>query len=248
MFIPLNSVENIRDLGGIKTSDGKTIKYKKLLRSADLHRLTKDELVILKEQYDLKEVLDFRSTRSFVAKKDLLDESIEYHHILVLKELEKVSYIYGKINDTPDEFFKHIYRSLALQEEAIETWRKFFNYVLKNDDGAILYHCTSGKDRTGIATIILLYVLGCSKETIIEEHMRTNEYTKPQFDSYLKNHPNCTKSEYDYYEDLYVTKLMFLDEYFRVINNQYGSFDNYIKNALKISDADRVLLRKKYLE
>jgi protein tyrosine/serine phosphatase len=43
-------------------------------------------------------------------------------------------------------------------------------------------------------------------------------------------------------------KLMFLDEYFRVINNQYGSFDNYIKNALKISDADRVLLRKKYLE
>jgi protein-tyrosine phosphatase len=71
MFIPLNSVENIRDLGGIKTSDGKTIKYKKLLRSADLHRLTKDELVILKEQYDLKEVLDFRSTRSFVNLKKI---------------------------------------------------------------------------------------------------------------------------------------------------------------------------------
>jgi protein-tyrosine phosphatase len=248
MFIPLKSVENIRDLGGIKTMDGKVVKYKKLLRSADLHRLTKDELNILKKDYDLKTVLDFRSTKSSTIKRDLIDDSIEYHHILVLKELEKVSYIYGKINATPDDFFKHIYRSLALQEEAINTWRTFLDFVLKNKDGAVLYHCTSGKDRTGIATILILYILGCSNETILEEHMRTNEYTKNQFADYLKNHPNCTKDEYDFYEDLYIAKKDFLDEYIRVINEKYGNFDNYIRDALKINDETKRKFREKYLE
>lgn len=247
MFIPLKSVENIRDLGGIKTDDGKTIKYKKLLRSADLHRLTKAELAILKEQYNLKTVLDFRSTRSSTIKKDLIDDSIEYHHILVLNELEKVSYVYGKISVSPDEFFKHIYRSLALEEKAIDTWRTFLDLVLKNNDGAILYHCTSGKDRTGIATILILYILGCSIETILTEHLRTNEYTKVQFEDYLKSHPNCSKEEYDYYEDLYIAKKEFLDEYIRVINEKYGSFDRYLKEALKIDDDSKRKFREKYL-
>jgi len=247
MFIHLTSVDNIRDLGGIETKDGKSIKYNKLLRSADLHRLTKDELTILKDQYDLKTVIDFRSTKSSIIRKDLIDDNIEYHHILVLKELEKVSYVFGEINETPDDFFKHIYRSLALKEEAINTWRTFLDLLLKNENGAVLYHCTAGKDRTGIATILVLYVLGCSTETILAEHLRTNEYTKVLFSNYLKTHPNCSKDEFDYYEDLYIAKKEFLDEYTRVINDKYGNFDNYIREALKIDDETRRKFREKYL-
>ena len=105
MFLDFKSVENIRDLGGIKTRDGFIVKSHLLLRSADLHKLSKDELEILKKDYNLKVVIDFRSTNSSRVRKDLLDDSIIYHHTFVLKELENHSY-HQDIKVTPDEFFK----------------------------------------------------------------------------------------------------------------------------------------------
>ncbi len=246
MFLKFDTIDNIRDLGGIKTSDGHTIVLKRLLRSSDLHKLSKKELDVLKDEYDLRVVIDFRSTKSTIVRKDLIDDTIKYYHWYTLKFLENNSYNH-EITVDPDEFFINVYRSLALKEEAIETYRKFFRIIIENGEGTILWHCTSGKDRTGIAAALLLRVLGCDMNTIYEQHFRTNEITLPLLAKKLKKiDPNDEKLR-KYYEAYYITKKEYIDAYFQAVKTKYISLDDYIKNQLTISDSDKQILRDRYL-
>ena len=69
-----------------------------------------------------------------------------------------------------DDFFLKVYRGITLSEESKEAYAKFLKLVLENEKGSVLFHCTSGKDRTGIASLLLLHILGVDKETIIGDH------------------------------------------------------------------------------
>ncbi|MDD3938554.1 MAG: tyrosine-protein phosphatase [Bacilli bacterium] len=246
MFLKFTTIDNIRDLGGIQTADGHTIVLNRLFRSSDLHKLSKKELDILKKDYDLRVVIDFRSTKSSIDRRDLIDESIKYYHKYTLKFLETNSYN-EEITVDPDEFFKDVYRRLALQEEAIEAYRKFFRLIIENEEGAILWHCTSGKDRTGIAAALLLRVLGCDMETIYQQHFRTNEITIPILKEKLKEIDPDDKQKIKYYEAYYITKKEYIDEYFNAVNEKYGSIDDYILNQLKVSESSKRVLRDRYL-
>lgn len=246
MFLKFTTIDNIRDLGGIQTADGHTIVLNRLFRSSDLHKLSKKELDILKKDYDLRVVIDFRSTKSSIDRRDLIDESIKYYHKYTLKFLETNSYN-EEITVEPDDFFKDVYRRLALQEEAIEAYRKFFRLIIENEEGAILWHCTSGKDRTGIAAALLLRVLGCDLETIYQQHFRTNEITVPILKEKLKEIDPDDKQKIKYYEAYYITKKEYIDEYFNAVNEKYNSIDDYILNQLKVSESSKRVLRDRYL-
>ena len=246
MFLKFTTIDNIRDLGGVKTADGRVIVAKRLLRSSDLHRLSPQELAILKDEYHLKVVVDFRSTNSTIARKDQIDSSIKYYHKYTLEFLENNSYN-RDITIDPDDFFKGVYRSLALQKEAIEAYAKFFRILIANNQGAILWHCTSGKDRTGIASALLLYILGCDMETIYYEHFRTNEVTLPMLETKLREiNPNDVDS-IKYYQAYYVAKKEFIDEYFHAIIERYVSLDDYIEKQIKVSKMEKDILRERYL-
>ncbi len=246
MFLNFKTIDNIRDLGGIKTADGHTIVLGRLLRSSDLHKLSAKELDILKNKYNLRVVIDFRSTNSSIHRRDLIDNTIKYYHKYTLKFLETNSYN-QEITIDPDEFFMGVYRSLALQEEAMEAYRKFFRIVIENDEGAILWHCTSGKDRTGIAAALLLRILGCDMETIYQQHFRTNEITLPILDEKLKTIDSSDKKQIKYYKAYYIAKKDYIDEYFKAVNSKYGSLDEYIQNQLNVSEFDKQVLRTRYL-
>ena len=245
MFLDIKSVGNIRDLGGIKTKDGKIIKSKCLLRSGDLHNLSKSDKKILYEDYNLKLIIDFRSSKSFLTKKDILEKDTIYKHIHVLDELETTSYS-RKIKH-PKEFFIHVYESLAVCPEAAIAYQNFFRWIINNKEGAILYHCTSGKDRTGIATSLLLHILGCDKETIYKEYLLSNEYTMPLYVEALSKVENITKYDQEYYETFYICKKEFIDAYFEAIDKNFGSLDQYLYKYIKISDDDIITLKEKFL-
>ena len=246
MHLYFETIENIRDLGGIKTSDGREIKHKLLLRSSDMHRLSATELERLKSEFKLQLVIDFRSSKSVVNKKDKLDGTIKYHHLRVLDFLEHNSYD-ETIQLPPDVFFKNIYRMLATQPEAIATYRQFFKFLLAQEQGAVLWHCTSGKDRAGIAAVLLLHVLGCSLETIYQEHFATNLITRPMFEAKLQEiDPNNTY-QVAFYEAFFIAKKEFIDEYFNEINTKFGGLDNYVHQQIGLSDNEVSLLRQRYL-
>ncbi len=248
MILKFNTIENIRDLGGYITKDNKRIKSNLILRSATLSNLSNEEFNILYNDYKVRIVIDFRSSRSFTNLKDKLNyDLISYHHEIVLQYLEKYPYKLTN-NPRPFDFFMDVYHQMAIEPQAIKAYKNFFTYLLNCSDGTVLYHCTSGKDRTGIATILLLHVLGCDKKTMYDEHLLTNVYSKPKFEQFLKDHPNLNELEYEYYECFYLAKKEFLDEFFATIQKIYGSLDNYIFNGLKLTNEDINILKKRYLE
>lgn len=247
MFLDLCTVENIRDLGGIKTKDDRIIKSKRLLRSSTLHQLSQEEFNKLKTEYNLKTVLDFRSTKSAKNKLDAIDNSVCYEHIYVLDYLEDHGYT-EDITVSPDEFFINIYRMLALSDRAIKAYRLFFDRLMNQKDGTILWHCTSGKDRTGIATVLLLSALGCSKETIYEEHFLTNQITTPLLDQKMLEIDKDDEDKINYYEAYYIAKKKYIDEYYKAIENKYGSIDKYLEYAIRLSSESINELKTRYLK
>jgi protein-tyrosine phosphatase len=247
VFINFESVENIRDLGGITTKDGHRVVSRRLLRSSELHQLSKNELEILKRDYDLRVVIDFRSTRSTVSRKDKIDSSIKYIHMVVLRFLETNTYG-TEIKVTPDEFFIDIYRSLAISPDAIETYRRFFRVVLEQTEGSLLYHCRSGKDRTGIATTLLLHALGVDKQAIYDEHFLTNDVMRPLYEKKLRElDPNDIDS-INFYHALYIAKKEYIDEYYRALEEKYFSMDDYLRNQIGVTDDEIIQLRRRYLK
>ena len=167
MEMYFRSVKNIRDLGGIMTQDGHRIKEKMLIRSSALDALSPYEFDILKNEYNLNLVIDFRTTKSFVNKPDLVG-SIRREHLITYKFLETQQFTHD-IGCECDDFFLKVYRGITLSEESKEAYAKFLRLVLENEKGSVLFHCTSGKDRTGIASLLLLHILGVDKETIYTE-------------------------------------------------------------------------------
>ncbi|MFA5421750.1 MAG: tyrosine-protein phosphatase [Bacilli bacterium] len=247
MFLKFATIDNIRDLGGVTTADGRTVVFKRLLRSSDLHRLSQSELSVLKKEYNLKVVIDFRSTKSTVSRKDRLDQTIKYYHKYTLAFLEENSLTRETKMDT-DEFFLKVYRSLALCDEAIEAYRRFFRIVIENEEGAILWHCTSGKDRTGIAAALLLKVLGCDMNTIYQEHFRTNEVTLPILAAKLKEVNPGDHELIKYYRAFYTAKKEYIDAYFSAVLEKCDTVDEYIAKELNVSGQEKEVLRTRYLQ
>jgi len=246
MFVNFKNVENLKTLDDIVTIDGKKVKPNSFLRGGALNKISNEELEILKSKYKLKKVIDFRSDKSFINKKDLLDDSIEYVHIRALEYLNYTPYD-KNIPLPPIEFFLDLYKRLAVSEDGIECFKKFFQEILSCDGGSILYHCTSGKDRTGVATSLLLYVLGCSMDTIYDEYLSVNSYQKNQFDNFLKTYTPVDKDDYIFYETYYIAKREFLKSFFDSIILKYGSVRSYLINALCLSEYDIMKIRNKYL-
>lgn len=247
MFLNLKTVENIRDLGGTPTKDGKFVKKGLLLRSGDLHLLSEEEFRFLKERYHLKMVIDFRSNRSFVGKRDRIDDTVEICHFITLNYLEYQSYD-RTIPVPPRDFFIDIYRSLATKEEAFAAYRSFFECVLRCENGAVLWHCTSGKDRTGIAASLLLYALGCDMETIYKSHMETNDYTQKLWEEKKKEIDLSDRKEVEFYEIFYLAQKEFLDVYFEEIRAAYGSVDRFLEDEMNLTEDKIRILKNRYLE
>lgn len=248
MILKFDTIENIRDLGGYITKDNKRIKANLLLRSATLANCSPADFNILYNEYKVRTIVDFRSSRSFEKLKDKIDyDKIDYHHEIVLEYLEKYPYLMSD-NPRPFKFFIDVYHHMAIENQAIIAYKNFFDHLLNCNDGAFLYHCTSGKDRTGIATVLLLHILGCDKKTIYHEHLLTNVGSAPKFDSFLSTHPNLNELEYEYYDCYYLAKKEFLDEFYNTIDKLYGSLDNYVFNGLKLTKEDISILKKRFLE
>ena len=246
MEMYFRSVKNIRDLGGIMTKDGHRIKEKMLIRSSTLDALSPYEFDILKNEYNLNLVIDFRTTKSFVNKPDLVG-NIRREHLITYKFLETQQFTHD-IGCECDDFFLKVYRGITLSEESKEAYAKFLRLVLENEKGSVLFHCTSGKDRTGIASLLLLHILGVDKETIIKEHMKTFNSMYPYFKKDLDELKEVTPFNVDFLYCLYLPKVIYINYWYQLVEENYGGVDNYIKNVLKFSENDIMTLRKRYLE
>ena len=163
--IKLKKLTNTRDLGGMKTSDGRIIREGKLVRSGKLSKLPKSSVRALRD-YGVSTIVDLRIENERYASPDTEIEGCKYIHNPIIcvptfgitgeydiftasqkesarasKEGDRIKREFG----TADNYMIQTYRSIIFDEGAKEGLRKFLRLVIE-EDGCILWHCASGKD------------------------------------------------------------------------------------------------------
>lgn len=249
--IQIKKVHNFRAVGNIKNVDGRTLKEGKFYRSGHLHKLKKKSFKEL-EQLGIKEIIDLRNSKEIAQKPDHLPSDIVYKNYSAFEDegdqLDKAKKLVlkGKVDGSDaDKRMLEFYRDYI--KENPEIIKKIITEILDSDQ-PILYHCTAGKDRTGITTALILTILKFDKETIYNDYLLSNNYRKKLVDKRLNLathlHFLYPKMDVKVLEKLSWVETDYLDAAFNEINKEYGSIDNYIQKVLGISENER----QKYIQ
>ena len=192
----ITSIGNFRDLGGMKgidpvTKEEKQIKPHLLLRGALMMGLTDEEAKKLVEEYNLGCVIDLRTTQETEEKPDKVIPGVEYVHIQIMDEAmagitKEKGTDAGTIvqkSDSEEELLKAIpdlvpLYSLMVKEpfclgQMAKVIRKVMEVTEKGQ--AVFFHCTGGKDRTGVSAALIETILGVSKKDIFKDYLKTNK-------------------------------------------------------------------------
>ena len=233
----MKSVKNVRDLGGVY-SDGTEVKSGLFLRGARLGSLSKKDESFLKKTYGDLVIIDLRTSKEREEKPDKT-YSFEYKFMPIF-EMEHPGISHGKnnvasiLNSLPsmDELY-----SMMLHDEHLANLREVVRYIMTCDK-PVYFHCTEGKDRTGIVGAILLLSLGVSREDIIEDYLITNQTNEKRAKNiarliYLYKRDKAIAKKI---HDLFIAKLEYLQVLFDVIDNEYGSPEKFFATGLKIND------------
>jgi protein tyrosine/serine phosphatase len=168
-FLDLSGAHNFRDLGGLPTVDGRHTRTRVLYRSDGLWGLTPDDAHAL-EGLGLKTVLDLRWPEE--AERDgrwPFDETCRYVN---------VPFFPNPIDRPPDAPQRSVdfgaYYLWAL-EEAREQAATALKVIADRDALPLVFHCTAGKDRTGVLSALILGCAGVSREAIVDDYACSSE-------------------------------------------------------------------------
>lgn len=256
--IGIASVTNLRDLGGYKTGDGQTVKTELIYRSNQLSGISRDDMMKL-QALGFKVSLDLRTWGERSARPDELPSGTKYVWLDVLADspqagpaqLEKLMTDPKKANaelggGKIEELFKESYRQFVTLDSAKAEFREFFLIVGDNTQLPALFHCTTGKDRTGWAAASLLTLLGVPKETVYEDYLRSNDYIIPAYQDAIDSFVAAGGDRSIPLAILGVKK-EYLDAAFDEMQKNYGSIEKYFSDGLGIDAARQQALRNLYL-
>ena len=258
-LIGVTSGRNFRELGGYETLSGKKIKMHKLLRTGNLADLSPFDKQFLTD-YGVKYDVDFRSKEEVYNQPDRVPDGVEYIYDPVFSEdLTNSSKSLNDLNkqaaNDADFGFDHMhyaYEDMIESESAQNAYRKLFEVLLKNDgeNKSVIFHCTAGKDRTGFGAMLVLSALGVPFSTIKKDYLLTNITTKDFVDSMVEHARQNGRNEnvLQSIRDIQSVRPEYLDHAIKVLNDEYGGINNYLRDVMKLSSADIMKLREIYLE
>jgi protein-tyrosine phosphatase len=252
--LPFSGPKNFRDLGGYQSSDGYSLRWNLLYRSDSLHRLTQDDQRYLSALL-LDRIIDFRAEYEKNEEPDCLPKNTDIRVVEIpildastriwyesrrefLKNLKKID---------PDQYL--VQTNIELAGRFTPEMSQFMRELLSSDGRPILFHCAAGKDRTGFAAAILLRILGVSQEIVLEDYLLTNQYYLPAFRWSIKFAQLVKGKQFAaVVQGFMQAKPNYLGAAFETIDREYGSFENYVHDGLKLSKKDVEQLKLFYLE
>ena len=166
-------IQNRRDLGKIRTMDGKTIRPGMLIRSAHLFQAEENELD------GISAVIDLRTTEERSQAPDRIYGADYYPMPVFDGSIPGVSHEKtAEIPDVPDMAVLYA----QMMSSCADAFRQILLRIMEHDfdSGAILWHCTEGKDRCGMTTALLLELLGVERTIIMEDYLKTNLTSIPK--------------------------------------------------------------------
>ncbi|MFA1549702.1 tyrosine-protein phosphatase [Actinomadura chokoriensis] len=250
--VQVEGAVNVRDVGGYTSADGRRVRDGLVYRAASLSEVTPTGVTQL-GQLGLSASVDFRSSLEvMLSGPDKLPSGVTPVAapigVVSVTLLEMMPDVLKAIlaDDRPGEFMALTYRGFIHDADS----RKQFADTLRriaSGQGPVLYHCTEGKDRTGVMTAILLTLLGVDKTQVYDDYLRSNKELAAKTEGELAE---LAKYGIDpaLVEPLLTVRASYLDAAFDQIQRDYGTFDAFLTSGLGIDAATQQTLRERLLQ
>lgn len=221
--LPLENAHNVRELGGYPVKGGGQTAYHRFLRADDLSTLTDNDIAFL-AAYGVSLVMDLRSDDEAQKAPDRLDgaEGIAY---------VRIPFLGRDLSDAMQVSEADIALGLgALYTGMIENKalvKEIFEAIEKAPDGCVLFHCTAGKDRTGVLAMLLMSLAGADKQDCITSYEQSyiNLTRKAEF-AQMSQAPSLAK-----YQALMYSLPETMGACYDHMIQKYGSVEDYLREC-----------------
>ena len=251
--IHLDGTTNTRDIGGYQTSDMGTLRWGQIIRSDKLSRLTANDFHKL-EEMGVKTVIDLRTNKEHKQSPTVWegDNPPRFFHFPV-----------GDVNNdwfraqrammrknrfTQKQSMKHMVEGYEMiAEEGTSSYQNLMEVVLDESNWPVLIHCTAGKDRSGVAVALILEALGVDRETIMDEYLLTNRYSRVEEKAVILSKQSKKASmgsrtpSADAWKPIVGVDAKMLEAFYASVDEKYGSMDTFLTELGVDQDARSAL-------
>ena len=253
--LPFAGGNNFRELGGYHADEGKTVKWGQIYRGFPTGRLTTEADRARLDGLGLRLILDLRSGTEAAKLPDYVPDGARLVQICGLRDAtgQEINFspndIQRLVQNAPagTNLTQLIYRQMLTGNKA---FKELFR-ALEAGETPILFHCTAGKDRTGVAAMLILLALGASDETICADYARTNLCRAAEIEKAMADH--AAEIAADPAQKLRWQTSAGVDPetapfVLRTIRQDYGSAESYLEAEYGLTPARLMRLRRMYLE
>ncbi|ACK38977.1 tyrosine-protein phosphatase [Listeria monocytogenes] len=250
-ILPLESVFNFRDMGGYASENGKHVKWGKLYRSSNLVNINANDAALLQKLH-IKWICDLRSSSEVQAQPTPAIEGVLNKHIPIgTAKNEETKLPVTSDTTIYEPLMGESYRVFV---QSVEGFREIFTEVLEDAKAGLpfVFHCTAGKDRTGVLGALLLTLLDVPEKTIFDDYAITNRYQ----DDILQEmggivalfSSGTEKIDLETFRPMAEARPEYLEIAFDEMKKQYGSVANYLEKGIGITAAEKAAFQKEMLE
>ena len=230
---------NFRDLGGYATADGRRTRWRRLFRADSLADLTPDDLRRL-EALDVHGLIDFRTPIERQLKPNRLPSGAS------IRALE-IGFLPSGTLEMLARVRRGAISTAELEREVIAQYRKFgvdhvveyrqaFDFAADPQNYPLVMHCTSGKDRTGFASALLLLAVGVPRAIVLHDYNLTNHYRRDVSHLFGPDTPP------DVIALLLSAQSRYLEAALDEIDRAHGSFEAFLTGPLGVDSDKRARL------
>lgn len=250
------SDNNFRELGGYVTRDGRILKKGQFYRCGALFNMNEEELKEI-QSLGIRSIFDFRSNQEVERKPDPEIKGARYFHVSAItdeagnevdlspKGMEQSEERYYSM-EAHEMFLDNFYGRMPFSPAYKVMFRE-----IQHGQTPILFHCSSGKDRTGMGAALILLALNVDEKTVLEDYLKTNEYRIGAIERLLESkqdiitkYPNA---EYILHGFEGVNQEA-MEYSLQKIKDRYGNYETYFQERFHLGREELQYLRNKYTE
>ena len=224
--IALEGAYNVRDLGGYPTSHGRTVKWGRLFRGDGLHRLTEaDQRTLV--GHNIHTVIDLRFVNEATAAPSKMANiaGVDYRHVPLHDDQVAPAFSSdikpSQLPQTLDEYY------CMVLDRCQNRIQLLFTMLCESATLPCLYHCTAGKDRTGMLTMLVLSALDVPREIIVEDYTMTAEFAAPLL-SKLSRQMQKDGVDVEWHRRMLDCSPRIMNRTIDYLNQRYGGAENYL--------------------
>ncbi|WP_163652233.1 tyrosine-protein phosphatase [Listeria sp. PSOL-1] len=247
--IKMEGTFNFRDMGGYSSANGRRVKWGKLFRSGNLVNLTENDITEMKH-LGIKWICDLRSDKEVQAEPTQEIAGVDDRHIAIgTATNDSKTTSLGNDKTIYEPLMGDSYRVFV---DSTAEFKVIFDLLLQDGGVPFLFHCTAGKDRTGVLGALLLKVLDVNETDIFTDYQITNQYSDQilaEMDRLLQQFgASDEKINLENFRPMAEARPSYLEIAFDEMRKTYGSVERYIEEGIGITAEMKQKLQALLLE